>query len=95
MDQADQQPTDLGQGVADHARVAGADPFLLPGRAGHGPGQGEHGQGDVGLPGLPAADLVVIQPGLALGIVGSMVFQRMRDVPDYPGPGGGEAEDGL
>ncbi len=28
--------------------------------------QGEHGQGDVGMPGAPGPDLVVIQPGLAL-----------------------------
>ena len=27
LDQADQQAADLGQGVADHAGVAGADPF--------------------------------------------------------------------
>jgi len=26
VDQADQQPADLGPGVADHARLAGADP---------------------------------------------------------------------
>ena len=28
-------------------------------------GQGEHGQGDVPVPGVVEADLVVVQPGLA------------------------------
>jgi hypothetical protein len=28
LDQGDQQAADLGQGVTDHARVAGADPLF-------------------------------------------------------------------
>ena len=28
LHQADQQPADLGQGVADHARISGTDPFF-------------------------------------------------------------------
>jgi hypothetical protein len=33
------------------------------------PGQGERRQGEVGVPGRPGADLVVVQPGLALGLL--------------------------
>ena len=44
-------------------------PFYRGGPAGREPGQGEHGQGDVGVPGPPGADLVVIQPGLALSLL--------------------------
>ena len=56
---------------------------------------GEHGQGDVAVPGVPAADLVVIQAGLVLG--GAEAF---LDRPAGPGDahqladgGGGGAED--
>lgn len=43
-------------------------PFYGLGPAGGEPGQGEHGQGYVRVPGPPGADLVVIEPGLTLGL---------------------------
>lgn len=48
-------------------------PFYRLGPAGRQPGQGEHGQGDVGVPGQPGPDLVVIQPGLALGLMETLL----------------------
>ena len=51
-------------------------PFLGLGPAGRQPGQGKHGQGDVGIPGPPGADLVVIQPGL--------VFRLLEALLDMP-----------
>jgi hypothetical protein len=78
LGQADQEPADLWERVADHARVAGAGPFYGLGPAGGEPGQGEHGQGDVGVPGPPGADLVVIQPGLALSPLEAL-FDMPRD----------------
>jgi hypothetical protein len=62
--------------------VAGAGPpFFRLGIAGGEPGQGEHGQGDVGVPGPPGTDLVVIEPGLALGCwMHSSVCQRLPAV---------------
>jgi hypothetical protein len=41
---------------------------------------GEHRQGDVGIPGAPGPDLVVIQPGFVLGLL-----ETLLDAP--PGPG--------
>ena len=51
-------------------------------------GQGEHGQGDVGVPAPVAADLVVIQTGLVLGLL-----EAFLDVPARPG-GPGQVEQG-
>jgi len=51
-------------------------------------GQGEHGQGDVGVPGPVAADLVVVQTGLVLGLL-----EAFLDVPARPG-GPGQVEQG-
>jgi|SRR5450755_744109 hypothetical protein len=51
-------------------------PLLRRGLCWREPGQGEHGQGDVGVPGTPGADLVVVQPGLALGLL-----EALLDVP--------------
>lgn len=50
LDQADKQPADLRERVADHVRVAGADGPFSPGLAGGEPGQCEHEQGDGGIP---------------------------------------------
>ena len=41
---------------------------------------GEHGQGDVAIPGVVAANLVVIEPGLVLG-----ELERFLDRPARPG----------
>ena len=38
-------------------------------------GVGEHGQGDVSVPGVPGADLVVVQPRLR--------FLRIRSIPQW------------
>jgi hypothetical protein len=59
--------------------VVDADsPFCGKGfRAGQ-PGQGGHGQGDVGIPGPPGPDLVVIQPGLVLGLLEALLHVAAR-----------------
>jgi hypothetical protein len=44
------------------------------------PAGGEHGQGDVGVPGSPAADLVVVEPGFVLG-----GLEAFLDSPAGPG----------
>jgi len=62
-------------------------PFYRHGPAGRQPGQGEHGQGDVGIPGPPGADLVVIQPGLTLGLLEAFLY--MPAAPGDPGQVGG------
>ncbi len=53
------------------------------GPAGREPGQDEHGQADVGVPGSPGADLVVIQPGLSLGLLEALL-NRHRDLRPCP-----------
>jgi hypothetical protein len=55
-------------------------PFFGLGPAGGQPGQGEHGQGDVGVPGPPAADLVLIEPGLVFGLL-EVLFSRPSLIP--------------
>ena len=44
------------------------------------PGEGEHGQGDVGVPGPLGADLVLVQAGLVLGLL-----EAFLDPPARPG----------
>jgi hypothetical protein len=60
-------------------------PFYGLGPAGGEPGQGEHGQGDAGVPGPPGADLVVIQPGLALSLLEAL-FAPPPGLDRDPGP---------
>jgi hypothetical protein len=51
--------------------------FFGLGPASREPGQGEHGQRDVGVPGPPGTDLVVIQPGLALGLLDALLSRPL------------------
>jgi hypothetical protein len=49
-------------------------------------GQGQHGEGDVSVPGGPGADLILVEPDLALG--------RLEAGLDGP-PGSGNAHQGA
>jgi hypothetical protein len=61
--------------------------FFCLGLAGGEPGQGEHGQGDVGVPGPPGADLVLVEPRLALRLLDA--FLDMPAAARGPGQVGG------
>ena len=57
-------------------------PFFGLGPAGGQPGQGEHGQGDVGMPGPPGADLVLPSGVLTLEDQARRAWQQLQAQPD-------------
>jgi Aldehyde dehydrogenase family len=79
LDQADQQPADLRQRVADHTGIAGADPFFTAwGLLAASQASASVDKVIWAYQAPPGADLILVEPGLALGCCGhSSICQRL------------------
>jgi hypothetical protein len=68
-DEAGEEAADLGDGERDQLAGLFSGPLFLAGRGAGGgeEGVGEHREGDVAVPAVPAADLVLVQADFSFG----------------------------